>query len=469
MFCNFKRKIILVGPVALFVIFLFFRGTHSDVWAVLTGGLSKEISVRKAAVNSVYYVLKQTHEPLFRKDDGQNYTSRLLKSWNRNLGYSSYTFCPDTSLTFNAGNVFSLKYFAAYLKGVSEKYDPDFSISSSSLCITIGFAKKRENYLDFLSLYENAPTVVRKDGFEDGLGPFTIDSIKDKKFILSRKQRVPWGYNRIVYYEYQGEKDSQLQNRDISDFNRISSFDIPEWAKQNYQKFDNIQLNAVDLMINHPNPKVRDIIYNCMDVEEFRHAFVPKRKDFYNIQTVFPLGIPGAIPGKPLQACKQAGRRLSGVGPLVFANWRYDNEKELTAFFDTFYKRTGLRIILKNYSAEKLMQVIFNKPKPYNLIVIVFDAVRPQESIFLEAFFRKEGYLDVPLSNIKPLYQKMLYEHNPEIRIKLACEIAEVLKNKQVVLPLYQNMGALYYPKQIKNLEVGKGFLEYPEVADFRW
>lgn len=466
-----KRKVIwvvgaaaimaAVGPARIYA--------KTDTWEVLASGLSLNISVKKAAMNTVLYVLKQTHEPVFRKSDGRNYTSKVLLTWDRSLDYSAYRFCPRETLKFNSEKVFTADLFQQHIRNVTENYDPNYKISLSSGCVQVNFGKRREKYLDYLSLYETAPTFKRNDGFEDGLGPYRIDAATDTKIVLSRKEPVARGYNHIVFYEYRGAKDPRLIDRNISDFNRVPPFDIPNWVKDSYVHFDNVELKSVVLMINHPDYQVRSAVYNCFDVEKFRKAYMPKKNDFYNIKTVFPLGVPGAASGKPAQSCQVDKRIFRNTPPLVFANWRLDNFKELAAFFNDFQSKTGVRIHLMNYSPEKLGKVVYSRPKPYNLIVIIFDAIRPEESSFLEAYFRKDTYYDSSFDRMKPVYSKMLYEDNAERREKLASTILEYLKDKKIALPLYQNIGTVYYPSYIKNLTVGRGFLEYPEVGDFRW
>jgi hypothetical protein len=442
---------------------------RADTWEVLTGGLSAEIGVKRASMNSVYYILKQTHEPIFRKDDGRNYASKLLVDWERSLDHSRYYFCPRAGLRFNKNKVFGFDLFLAHLKEVTAQFDPDFELLEVSGCAQVQFSKSREGYLDYLSLYETAPTASRGDGTEDGLGPYEIESVSEKKIVLVRKKFVSRGYNRIIFHERSEDKDPLLEGRNISDFNRIPSYDVPDWVKKDYVKFDNVELNAIVLMINHPDRDVRQAVYNCFAIDEFRAAFVPKRSKFYDIQTVFPLGVPGAIPGKPEQACVVDRQKLARVSPLIFANWSLDNHEQLSAYLKGFQEKTGLRIILKNYSPEKLGRIVYNRPKPYNLIVIVFDAVRPEDTTFLEAYFRKDNYHDISFAHLRPKYLKLLYEHNPTKRTALGCEIADGIGESRAALPLYQNMGTLYYPARIKNLNVGRGFLEYPEVGEFRW
>ena len=51
----------------------------------------------------------------------------------------------------------------------------------------------------------------------------------------------------------------------------------------------------------------------------------------------------------------------------------------------------------------------------------------------------------------------------------LAMSVVGELAKEAVALPLYQSVRVFWYPKKIENIVVGKGFLEYPEIGDFRW
>lgn len=79
MLSNFKKiKLPLLSLLLCVLALLGYSRDSAHTWEVLTGGLPQEISTARAAINSVYYILKQAHEPIFRKNDGQNYISKLL-------------------------------------------------------------------------------------------------------------------------------------------------------------------------------------------------------------------------------------------------------------------------------------------------------------------------------------------------------------------------------------------------------
>lgn len=441
----------------------------TDVWVTLVNGMPEKVFTAGASRNVVYYVLKQTHEPLLRREDSQNYTSRVLKSWRRNINNTEFAFYPDTSLQFNPGHPFSVEVFEEYLSGLVKRYSSSARIHRENGGLIINFPQAQDTFLDFLTEYENAPSIKASVNIEDGLGPFRVVSLEKNTLALERKIPVSRGYNKILIVEQAAQKNVVPDSRNISDFNRIPLSDIPDWAKQEYLSFNNVVLKSGNLIINHHDKEMRELIYNCIDVKEFRAAFFPARKEFRSIKTVLPIGVPGALSGEPEQACGRFKNIKLSSKKIILANWRSDNLVELKAFSDSFKKKTGINLQLLNSSPAELIKVLHKSPRPYHLIPMHFDAVRPEPAIFLEPFFKRDGYLDFALPELEPLYKRMLSEGAPGKRAELGGEIALKLRDNAVVLSLYQDERPVYYPGEIKNINVGKGFSEYPEIADFRW
>ena len=438
------------------------------VWITLANGLPEKVFAAGAGRNVIYYILKQTHEPLFRREDGENYTSRILKHWSRNINCTEFSFYPDTSLRFNDENLFSQAFFEQYMVGLVAKYDPSAKVLLENRGVTVRFPSSKKNFLDYMTEYENAPSVRMKESVEAGLGPFEVASIDKNRISLKRKTPVSDGYNEILIVEQAAQKSLGIKDRDVSDFNRIPVADIPGWVGREYLGFNNVVLKSGNLIINHPNQTVRKLIYNCVDVKEFRAAFFPAREKFRSIQTVFPVGVPGAVPGEAEQVCRPLGNAARTHKRIVLANWRSDNFPELQAFALSFRKKTGIEMGILNSSPGELMKVLHKIPRPYNAIVMHFDAVRPDQAIFLEVFFKRDGYLDFDLPKLEPMYKQMLLEEDPAKKSVIGEKIARGLRDAAVVLPLYQDEKPVYYPGVIKNISVGRGFSEYPEIAEFR-
>ena len=438
-------------------------------WEVLSPTIPTVISTGTAHINTVYYVLRQTHEPVLRKDDGQNYTSKVLKNWRHDLGYENYTFCPRTDLFFRENVPFTPEMFYSHISYVTQNYEKIFKLSAADGCVVVSFSKPHKNYLDFLTQYENAPTLSDASSFEMGLGSFYVKLANREKIVLYRKKTVKNGYSEICLWLYRGVGDPLLQNKDISDFNLISDVDVPEWVKQDYMGFDNVELKSASLIINHPDLAVRKLIRNCLDVDMFRRAYLPAQKNFLDLKTILPIGMPGAQSGLPAQNCVRSMFDVHLSTPIIYLNNRNDNSVQLQKVGETFKRRTGIPFSIVRYPREQVAAIKRQRPRPFNLTVVVVDAVMSNYEAFFGPFLDSSGYHDFDDTILRKLYGELVITDEEGVKLEIVKKMILELDRQGVVLPLYQIKGRLYYPKGLKNFEVGKGFLEYPEVADFRW
>jgi hypothetical protein len=463
---------LLRGGGVLFFVLIFCscrEGDNKETWGVLVPSIPSSIVLEREGETAVSYILRQTHEPLFRKTDGQNFTSKLLLDWERNLDYSRYRFCPDTSFRFNVKRGFSLEYFVSYISNVTGKHAGGFELQRDSQCVTVKFPSPRMGYLDFLSRYNNAPSIVEEDGVVAGLGSFMVSSISGSQAVLTRKQRVRRGYNKIVFYAYSGPGDPRLEDRSISDFNKIPPHQQPGWIKKEFHEFSNIELAAVALGINHPDKRVRSVLYNCIDPVAFRAAFVPNKKDYIDIKTVLPVGVAGGRGGRPEQACE--GLVALNPGPIVLANPKKDNHDQLAKFVLNFNKKTGLHLRVKAFAPAEMNPMLYetSRQRPYQLIVLALGAYKSDSFEFVKLYAGTPLALDFVPNVMRKKYSKILATDDTNMKETLTRELAEEIRKEALALPLYQTVAVKYYPRKVRNLLVGDGFVEYPEVADFRW
>ena len=469
--CMKKKVGIFVICLVVFttIVGYFATTTRARTWVVYLPGLPKTVSCSLADEDAVFYILKQTHEPLFRMDDGENLSSRILKSWSRTVDSSKYVFCPDTARAFDEKRNFSLDYFEAYLSDVTRKYSPDFSIARSGACLVVSFKKRKTGYLSFLTRYANAPTLRVSENVELGLGPFLVEAIGKDKIVLKRKNSVARGYGQINLLEY-ADSAGALIRKDLSDFNRIPYGALPKAVFDRFISFESVPLKSAGLIITSPDRTAREILYNCFDIPGFRQAAFPKSKQFYDIQTLLPMGIPGGCSGRPQQECRDSYReKIKTLRPFVLANWRKENRAALEAFAAQLHIKTGLRIKIRQFEAQDLVKTLFIRPHPYDMVLINFSVVQPEYDIFFKDLLVKDSLVDFNMPELTALREKMVKEEAGPVMAELAGRIAYGLGKEAAVLPLFQEMEKFYYPANIKNLIVGRGFTEYPEVADFRW
>lgn len=448
----------------LFMLLLGQVRAEQDSWGILAPGLPERISTADEATNVSFYILKQTHEPLLRRKDGENYTSGVLKKWKRSLDYRNFYFCPDTSLEFSPGLPFGFEDFAAHISSFTSGYSSRFNLTKDGKCVSVLFESPQKDYLYFWTLYAHAPTKNNGTLAELGLGPFFAENVSKDRIELSRKKKVRDAYNIIRLYAYKGAADPNLENRDVKDFNLINTEVVPEWVKRSFTSFDNPEMKSLILLINHPDPAVRARVYNCIDIPALRSAFFPRKTDFYNIATVLPMGVPGAVPGLPAQDCMAR----SGVqSQLRFANWMDGNRETMAKFAEGFKSKSGLTLRLDQYSMSEFSKAFYLHPKPFDLaIILIYVASSPKD--FFSMFFAGGEIYDFDMEPLSGKYRKLVKANGSSTAAELFRTLSAEIAGHALALPISQSKRTLYYPKEIKNLSVGSGILEYPEVAEFR-
>ena len=439
------------------------------VWGVYYPGLPEKIQVALANDDAVFYILKQTHETVLRKEDGQNYSSRILSKWDRSTDSAKFGFCLKPGLKFNEREPFSAEMFASHMSGIARKYGGVPGLRHADGCVSISFSKPSPGFMEYLTKYENAPTKAIAENIEIGLGPFLIQGLSREHVLLKRKSYRADGYNSVVMYEYGGKTDLAIPGRAVSDYNRIPEREVPPEVKRSQVSFTNITLKSVSLIVNVQDKAFRRRIYNCIDPIELRAAFFPEAKGFYDIQTVLPLGVPGAKSGQAMQSCRKDTAPSSPSRTLVLANWRTDNKETLRRFTAKLYKKSGIQIVVRDYQAYDLVKTLFKRPHPYDLHMIATIVLTPEYEVFFKNILgNSEVLMDYDLPQLKTLYNKMLKAEDIQEKQDLAVRIAEGLSDEGAVLPLYQETRIFYYPSEIKNIIAGKSFVEYPEIAEFR-
>ncbi|MBF0361148.1 MAG: hypothetical protein HQK49_09060 [Oligoflexia bacterium] len=447
-----------------------------DTWDAVLLGFPAKISPEVAGVNMGLYILKQTHEPLFRINDNGQYVSKLLLEWNRDDHFKTFTFCPNTNLIFSEGKSFDLDYFKSYLNNSLKKFNTapsEISIYESNTnknthkCIQINFQKPSEYFLTYLTYYENAPSLKSKDErIEYGLGSYWVDSMDNMKIILKRKKSESGKFNSIILHNF-NDSSLNLNDRKIEDFNRVLIAQLPSWLAKEYTSYDVSLLQTVNLVINVKDSNLREFIYNCIDINSFRHAFVPNQKDFLSIKNILPIGLRQAQEGLPKQECNKHIRAKVNGKSITFLNWKDDNIESLTNYLKNLKKEFNVNIKLKNVSLNEFINVVLTKPHPYQLTVVALDTVRPDYSAF---YYYLAGYkdclTDIEIPPIKATLTNIQNTKEFKDQLPFVDIINKEIEKNKIILPLYQEMRKFYYPPRIKGLMLGENYLEYPEVSE---
>ena len=438
---------------------------RDQTWNALVLGLPSNVGTSVANVNMGLYVIKQTHEPIFRLDKYRQFHSQLLESWERNRNYTQFIFCPKSDLKIFDSYLFDEIFLYKFLTHYSNKNNYQSKIEIRDTCIVIKVKEKGKEFLSNLTKYENAPTLKLKDKkFEYGLGKYQIEEFSKTKLVMKRKKDSSDGYNTIIFKTYEGPKDEALKDKHYEDFNRVFVTDVPSWVKEDFKSFDVQLLQSVNLVINIPNKNHRKRIFNCIDVSKFRSAFAYGQKKFANIGNILPVGVLG---GKPIQVSQNCKRESVSIS-YPFYNWKTDNHDSLKKYFREL-KSKGINLKLESHSLDDFVSSVFKQPHPYKITVMAFDAtVGSHEPFFSHLIKEHQAVIDTPILEASKILDSLLVETNEAKKGEFVIELLKHLRESYYILPLYQEQRAFYYPKHVKNINLGNNFLEFPEIGELK-
>lgn len=464
----------LIRPAfALLAVFLCSCGERRPpdrAWDMLAVGLPAEATPRVAMLNMGYYLLRQTHRPLFDLQSDGRFSSRLLERWTRAIDSTSYVLCPAGGLRFDASRPFDRDYLARFLRARATTLDPRAAISEEGACVRVALTRNGDRFLPFFADMANAPTVTTPDPkVELGLGDFRAETVSSDRIVLSRKETVTDGYEKVVMHAHGGANDPRLEDRGVEDMNRVLLQDLPDWVKTSYDDYGVTLLQSVNLLIDAPDPATRRLVHGCLDVDRFRRAFMPRQRDFADIATILPLGLPGARAERPSQRCPSTKVR-AGAPALTFGNWNRGNEEGLRAEFIRLSAATGLRFDVKTLSQDDFVKQILSTRRTFDLSVIALDATSPDYAAFYGPVVGDRGrFARVALPQARALLDLLSGEADAKRLSRDVAELDALLAGEGLVLPLYQETRTFYYPKGLKGLELGNNFLEYPDIGQIRF
>lgn len=437
---------------------------------MLAVGLPSEATPRVAVLNMGYYLLRQTHRPLFDLQSDGQFSSRLLTRWSRSVDSLSYTLCPTEGLRFDASRPFNRDFLADFLHSRAASLDPKVTVTPEGGCVRVALTRNGDRFLPFFADMANAPSVATSDPVvELGLGDFRAVTVSPTRIALSRKERATNGYNSIVMHAHSGAGDPLLEDRSVEDMNRVLLQDLPEWVKTSYDDYGVTLLQSVNLLIDVPDKTLRRYVHGCLDVERFRRAFMPRQLNFADIATILPLGLPGARAERPPQRCPSAkAPKVDEV--LMFGNWNRGNEVPLRAEFANLSAATGLRFNVETVSQDDFVKQILSPHRNFDLSVIALDATSPDYAAFYAPVIGERGrFARVALPKAQELLDRLTAESDPKRITNVVAELDTLLADEGLILPLYQETRTFYYPKGLKGLELGNNFLEYPEISQIRF
>jgi len=441
---------------------------QNRTWKVLTMGSTTEIKPAVSQHDLVSYILTQTHEPLFHYDQDHRVTSRILEKWSRSDDYKSFTLCPKKDVKFDESQQLNNKDLERVIADTWKK-ETQYISKEENACLLINFKEPHKNFYEILSNLSKAPTRPTKDPhIEVGLGPFKAVSLSNEEIVLVRKTPdARKKFDKIIFKNIETMTPEQINDRSIQDFNMVTQSKLPDWVPLEYSNYPVASLEEYILLINHPDLRVRKAIYNCLNVNSVRKAYF-HTKVFHEVGSLFPTGIRGAIPSKVSQKC-EVGGQIAIKKPLIFANWRPEHKEDLIKLFSDFRQKTGLVVVPENITLAEMTHKLIDLHSGYDLMIVSVKNEQAQMSDFLEVFADpSKRVLSFGFHTLESKYRQMIELPEGPEQDKLGAEISAEVLAKALALPLFQPVTQTFYPKNLKSVQFGSTFNEYPEVDNIQ-
>ena len=443
------------------------QSQNDDTWDVVSVWLPPEISPNMIHGNSVFYIVRQTHEPIIRVADNNSLYSNILKDWTRSDDYKSFKFCIKDNLEFDTGISFTAEGLFQSLEKLKPRFKGLTNIRTGN-CIEAKTDQPAKPLLDLLTNLEFAPTFEdKKTGWHLGLGPYKVVQKDSEQVILKRKVPIANGFNTIRMMSISGST-KEMESRKIEDFNLLPVEKIPNWTRQEYNSFPVSLLKVYGLVVNVKDKQIRKAIYNCLSIHHFRKAYFPKDRMPVDIASIFPIGIEGASPGKVKQSCDSSSF-LKLQRKLTLANWKPEAENDLEPVFQELEKATNIKVSVKNYDATVLGDLLLKKQSGYDLMVVALDTTNEEYLPFFESFLEpRKKFHAVDLSRLVPDYLGLKKADTKQKLVSIAQKLNTELLDEAVFVPILQQTREYFFPKDLKEMNLGLNFLGYLEIGNLR-
>jgi hypothetical protein len=464
-------RVLFNAFIAAIVIFTGCTAKESDerTWRVVMMGSSKSIKPDVAHYSLVSYILKQTHEPLFRYDSDHRIISRILHSWERSPDYKTFNLCLNPAAKFEHDLPFQIDdLIAALNKSTSLKIAKfqAYKKESAMDCLRITLSLSQPKFFDSLTGLETAPSRATKNpAYEIGLGPYRVDQLSENEIILVRKTSDPKiKFNRIEIRNIEGMTAEELNDRRIDDFNLITMDRIPDWVKKEFTVYPVAPLEVYVMLINVADKNVRKVLYNCLSVLELRDAFFKVEKTaLHEVGSFVPVGVRGAKLGPVKQECSDL--KASTKRPLKLLNWKPKQHQPLSEVFTKLEKATGLKVEVEDGTLADIAHKVVDLHSGYDLVIISLANDRAVQSDYLEMFLdpSKRAVMGGP-KEIERAYLRLKTLSDERQVDQESDRLNRWVLAEYLGLPLFQPIHQTYYPSHLKSVQFGNSFSEYPEI-----
>jgi MarR-like DNA-binding transcriptional regulator SgrR of sgrS sRNA len=458
--------------IAFFIILVATTGCgkgHSS-FSILMQELPQRIDPYDSPINYKLYVLKQLFEPLFMYSSSGNYSSNLLSSWQASRGHTFYELCIKDGLKYSNGKNFTVKELKLNLLRLQSKgmiNVPIRNMSENNMCLIIEFEHPYKRFPSDMSSYSTSmvdPETENND-IKVGISDYRVESITpDRIHLHTSNKRLT--YSDILFYKWrEKQKDTQYNVEDIDDFNQLPVEYLPDIILS-FNKYEAPILVTLIALINSKNQHVREILYNCLNFDELRRIFTPKRSSFRDIGGLLPLGVLGATETPPVQHCDFLPLKKP-VTLNYFEALRPNSVEDLQRYMDKQLTKYNIKVNVINIEINELANALLSKDKPFDFTVIGMDAPTPDPYSFFQYFFDKRVMItNIDNPKIRELMDIYLSTDNIEEKRTLVEMANQALLDNFQIIPLYQDERIFYFPKRIKNITSDPIFLNFMKISE---
>lgn len=464
----------IIKLIALIMLLLFsFSCSHRErSFSILSQEIPTRINPYDSHINYKLYILKQLFEPLFIYGSSGNYTSNILSSWNASEEHRIYTLCLKDGITFSNGKTLTVGDLKKNLLRLEQNKlikKTIIALSTLDSCMVVRF---NDQYIRFPADLSSYTAAIIDPDTEDnniviGISDYVVKSITPDIIHLST-QNKDLTYSDIYFYKLaphyeEGKAPYRIEN--IDDFNQLPVEYLPDFIRQ-FNKYEAPILLTLIAIINVKDRDVRNIIFNCLNYDELRHVFTPKRNSFKNIGGILPVGVLGAIETPPDQKCSFQPLKQR-VNLTYIEALRPESIGPLQKYVDSRLLRYNIKLNIVKKDINELADMLFSEDKPYDFTIIGMDASSPDPFSFLQYFFDKDILVTkVTSDDLAPLMNEYLATDNAENKKELARKANQVLTDNFQVIPLYQDERLFYFPSGVRNITSDPMYLNFLKISE---
>ncbi|MBF0364151.1 MAG: hypothetical protein HQK50_01185 [Oligoflexia bacterium] len=453
---NTKHNIMLI----LLLLFLPLV-SEGETYKVVIPSVPDSLSYNDFSYTQHYFILNQLHKRMFTNVTESSYETELFKTVKVHGNHKNFEFCLNPDIEFSNGRTLTVSIIKEnidffYKKGIIKQLPKGYNATSD--CLSISFA---DPYLDFIFdlSFERAviaDPVSFNDKFLIGLSKYKIANIvKGKKLELIAYKEKPF-IDKIIFYKWTKDEKEQKEigykTSDIDDFNRVAFMDKdPQLQKvlSNYNRMSFLSYLVSTLIINMKDDKLRKIVWNCLDANDLRNAYLVNGIKLEGQIGLLPKNFAGSGQYDVKQNCKY--QKLRKIHKLILLSFRKEFVAALKdAVIKSKLKSLNIDVDVRYADESEIINKF--KTQNYDLIFITFiiDHINYIKNFDIHSSSQEESITQVK-NKIVDKYLNLYSNNLPyETRMEyLSLVDRSVVDNAQLLVQgqVYRDY---YFPRKFK-------------------